>query len=152
MEQLIVDSQTNSELSFEIYEQAKLSGLVIRYDTIEYRGETVNFVSDPMGTWCCAQWKGKLIDLGLNNLYYKEDMCRIIDREPDLITEFRNCPDFAGAKLEYFRNGDFRDIRLVYKGRTLKIFVVLKPSSEFNEISLISESERILRNSGLLTD
>ena len=149
MEQLIVDSQTNSEQSFEIYEQAKLSGLVIRYDTIEYRGETVNFVSDTMGTWCCAQWKGKLIDLGLNNLYYKEDMCRIIDRELDLITEFRNCPDFVGAKLEYFHNGDFRDIMLSYKGRILKIFLV---AGEVNETWIISESERILRTSGLLID
>jgi hypothetical protein len=143
-----VDLTTSSELSFEIYEQAKLSGLVIRYDTIEYRGETVNFVSDPMGTWCCAQWKGKLIDLGLNNLYYKEDVCRIIDRELDLITEFRNCPNFAGAKLEYFHNGDYRDIRLSYKGRILKIFLV---AGEPNETFLISESERILRTSGLLT-
>ena len=149
MEQLIVDSQMNSELSFEIYEQAKLSGLVIRYDTIEYRGETVNFVSDVMGTWCCAQWKGKLIDLGLNNLYYKEDVCRVIDRELDLITEFRNCPDFVGAKLEYFHNGDFRDIRLVYKSRTIKVFLV---AGEVNETWIISESERILRTSGLLTD
>lgn len=152
MEQLIVDSQTNSELSFEIYEQAKLNGLVIRYDTIEYRGETVNFVSDPMGTWCCAQWRGKLIDLGLNNLYYKEDVCRIIDRELDLITEFRNCPDFAGAKLEYFHNGDYRDIRLVYKGRTLKVYPVIGDVDNINETFLISESERILRTSGLLTD
>ena len=152
MEQLIVDSQMNSELSFEIYEQAKLSGLVIRYDTIEYRGETVNFVSDPMGVWCCAQWRGKLIDLGLNNLYYKEDVCRIIDRELDLITEFRNCPDFAGAKLEYFHNGDFRDIRLVYKGRTLKVYPVIGDVDNINETFLISESERILRTSGLLTD
>ena len=149
MEQLIVDSQMNSELSFEISKQAKLNGLTIRYDTIEYRGETVNFVSDPMGTWCCAQWKGKLIDLGLNNLYYKEDMCRIIDRELDLITEFRNCPDFVGAKLEYFHNGNFRDIKLSYRGRILKIFLV---AGEVNETFLISESERILRTSGLLTD
>lgn len=139
----------NSELSFEIYNKAKLNGLTIRYDTIEYRGETVNFVSDPMGTWCCAQWKGWLIDLGLNNLYYKEDMCKIIDRELDLITEFRNCQDFAGAKLEYFRNGDFRDIRLVYKGRTVKVFLV---AGEVSETFLISESERILKTSGLLND
>ena len=149
MEQLIVDSQMNSELSFEIYEQAKLNGQVIRYDTIEYRGEMVNFVSDPMGTWCCAQWRGKLIDLGLNNLYYKEDMCRIIDRELDLITEFRNCPNFVGAKLEYFNNGGYRDIRLVYKARTIKVFLV---TGEVPETWIISESERILRTSGLLID
>ena len=140
MENLLLDK-------FQISKEAAELGLVVRYDTIEYRGETVNFVSDPMGTWCCAQWKGKLIDLGLNNLYYKEDMCRVIDRELDLITEFRNCPDFVGAKLEYFHNGDFRDIRLVYKDRILKIFLV---AGEVNETWIISESERILRTSGLL--
>ena len=134
---------------FEISKEARDQGLVIRYDTIEYRGEEVNFLSDPMGTQCFAQWRGKLWDLGLNNLYYKEDMCRVVDRELDLITDFRNCPDFAGAKLEYFHNGDFRDIRLVYKGRVLKIFLV---AGTVNETLLISESERILRTSGLLEE
>jgi hypothetical protein len=102
-----------------------------------------------MGVECWAQWNNRLIDLGLNNLYYKEDMCKFIDRELDLITDFRNCPDFVGAKLEYFHNGDFRDIRLCYKGRILKVFLV---AGEISEISLISESERILRTSGLLDE
>jgi hypothetical protein len=140
---------TNSEQSFEICDEAKRLGLVVRYDTIEYRGETINFLSDPMGVECWAQWRGKLWNLGLNNLYYKEDMCRVVDRTLDLITDFRNCPDFAGAKLEYFHNGDFRDIRLCYKGRILKIFLV---AGEVNETWIISESERILRTSGLLTE
>ena len=152
MDHMITDSSMNLEQSLEISDKAKALGLIIKYGSIRYRGQEVLFLSDPSGHECWAQWNGSLIDLGLDNIYYKEDMCRIIDRQLDLITDFRNCPDFAGAKLEYFRNGDFRDIRLVYKGRTLKIFVVLKPSSEFNEISLISESERILRNSGLLTN
>jgi hypothetical protein len=90
-----------------------------------------------------------LIDLGLNNIYYKEDMCRYVDRELDLITDFHNCPDFVGAKLEYFHNGDFRDLRLCYKGRTLKVFLV---AGEVNETFLISESKKILLNSGLLED
>ena len=137
------------EQLFEISDEAKQLGLVIRYDTIEYRGETANFLSDPSGVQCFAQWQGELVDLGLNNIYYKEDMCKYIDRKLDLITDFRNCPDFVGAKLEYFRNGDFRDIRLAYKGRVLKIFLV---AGEVNEIVLISESERILRTSGLLEE
>ena len=148
----ISSSTKSSEILLPISDKAKTLGLVIKYGAINYRDQEVLFLSDPSGHECWAQWDGRLIDLGLDNIYYKEDMCRVIDRQLDLITDFRNCPDFAGAKLEYFRNGDFRDIRLVYKGRTLKIFVVLKPSSEFNEISLISESERILRNSGLLTN
>ena len=149
MEQLTADLLTNSEQSFEISKEARELGLVVRYDTIEYREETINFLSDPMGVECWAQWRGKLWDLGLNNLYYKEDMCQVVDRTLDLITDFRNCPDFASAKLEYFRNGDFRDIRLTYRGRILKVFLV---AGKVNETLLISESERILRSSGLLTE
>jgi hypothetical protein len=147
MEQQMRDLQICSKKLFEISEEAKQLGLVIRYDTIEYREETINFLSDPSGVQCFAQWRGNLVDLGLNNIYYKEDMCRYVDRTLDLITDFRNCPDFVGAKLEYFHNGDFRDIRLIYKGRILKIFLV---AGEVSETSLISESERILRSSGLL--
>jgi hypothetical protein len=146
---LIPNSMTNSELYFEISDEAKQLGLVIRYDTIEYREEIINFLSDPMGVECFAQWRGKLVDLGLNNIYYKEYMCHYIDRELDLITDFRNCPNFVGAKLEYFHNGDFRDIRLCYRGRILKVFLVAGP---VNEIALISESERILRSSGLVDE
>ena len=139
----------SSERSFEISKEAQQLGLVIRYDTIEYRGEEINFLSDPSGVHCFAQWNNQLIDLGLNNIYYKEDMCKYVDRTLDLITDFRNCPNFVGAKLEYFRNGDFRDIRLVYKSRVLKVFLV---AGEVNETFLISESERILTTSGLLED
>jgi hypothetical protein len=130
-----------------VCDSAKQFGLVVRYDTIEYRGETVNFLSDPSGHECWAQWNGRLIDLGLNNIYYKEIMCKVIDNYLDLITDFRNCPDFTGARLEYFHNGDFRDVRLSYKGRILKIFLV---AGEPDETFLITESERILRTSGLL--
>jgi hypothetical protein len=148
MEQM-KDLQTCSEKSLEISKEAKQLGLVVRYDTIEYRGETINFLSSVDGVQCFAQWNNQLIDLGLNNIYYKEDMCKYIDRKLDLITDFRNCPNFVGAKLEYFHNGDFRDIRLLYKGRVLKIFLVAGP---VNETLLISESERILRSSGLLDE
>ena len=143
------DLQICSERSFEISKEARELGLVIRYDTIEYRNEIIDFLSSVDGVQCFAQWRGTLVDLGLNNIYYKEDICKYIDRTLDLITDFRNCPDFAGAKLEYFRNGDFRDIRLCYRGRILKIFLVAGP---VNETFLISESERILRASGLLLE
>lgn len=137
------------EQSFEISKEARELGLVVRYDTIEYRGETIYFLSEPMGVECWAQWRGKLVDLGLNNIYYKEDMCKFVDRELDLITDFRDCPNFIGAKLEYFHNGDFRDIRLCYKGRILKVFLV---AGSVNETFLISEAERILRTPGILDE
>ena len=149
MDSLITTSQIASETLSPISDEAKQLGLVIRYDEIEYRDQIVKFLSDPSGVQCFAQWRGKLIDLGLNNIYYKEDACRYIDRELDLITDFRDCPNFVGAKLEYFHNGDFRDIRLSFRGRVLKVFLV---AGELNEISVISESKRILRSSGLLDE
>ena len=148
MDKLAAASKMSSDQLLEISSEAKQLGLIVRYDTIEYRGEEINFLSDPSGVQCFAQWRGNLVDLGLNNIYYKEDMCKYVDRTLDLITDFRNCPDFVGAKLEYFHNGDYRDIRLLYKGRILKVFLV---AGKVNETSVISEAERILRNSGLLT-
>lgn len=134
---------------FQACDEARQLGLVIRYDTIEYRDQEINFLSDVSGVQCFAQWQGELIDLGINNIFYKEDMCKFIDRRLDLITEFRDSPNFVGAKLEYFRNGDYRDIRLLYKGRILKVFLV---AGEVNETFLISESKKILINSGLLEE
>ena len=149
MDSLTTTSMIAYEKSSALSDEIKKLGLVVRYDTIEYRGEAINFLSDPSGVQCFAQWNNQLIDLGLNNIYYKEDMCKYIDRKLDLITDFRNCPDFTGAKLEYFHNGEFRDIRLIYKGRLIKIFLVAGP---VNETWIISESERILRSSGLLDE
>ena len=137
----------NYERLSETSNNPEVLGLVVRYDTISHRDQEINFLSDPSGVQCFAQWNGELIDLGLNNIYYKEDLCKFVDRRLDLISDFRNCPDFVGAKLEYFRNGDFRDIKLSYKGRILKVFLVVGP---VDETCLISESERILVNSGLL--
>ena len=124
-------------------------GLPVHYDAITYRDHEIDFLSDPAGVPCFGKCNNWLVDLGLNNIYYKEDMCRFIDRQLDLITDFRNSPNFAGAKLEYFHNGDYRDIRLVYKGRLIKCFLVAGP---VNETWIISEAEKILLSSGLLED
>lgn len=149
MDNLTANSTTSLDPLFEISKEAKDAGLIIRYDTIYYREQEINFLSDVSGVQCFAQWNNKLVDLGLNNIYYKEDMCRFVDRQLDLITTFRDSPNFVGAKLEYFHNGDYRDIRLVYKGRILKIFLV---AGEVNEIRLISESKKLLLYSGLLDE
>ena len=146
MDSLAVVSKQNSD---HLLHHSDLTGLPVRYDAIAYRGYEIEFLSDPAGVQCfgkCNEW---LVDLGLNNQAYKEDMCRFIDRQLDLITDFRDSPNFTGAKLEYFRNGDYRDIRLVYKGRIIKCFLV---AGHVNETWIISESEKILINSGLLED
>ena len=144
----------NTEISLkqsfdQLSHRSSLKGLPIRYDTISYRNFEIEFLSDPSGVQCFGKCNDWLVDLGLNNIYYKEDMCRFIDRRLDLITDFRDSPNFTGAKLEYFRNGDYRDIRLSYKGRILKIFLVV---GFVDEIWIISESKRILLSSGLLEE
>lgn len=142
---------TQSELSFKVSEEAKSRGLILRYDVIKYREQEINFLSDPSGVQCFAQWNNQLIDLGLNNIYYKEDICRFIDRRLDLITTFPKSPEFQGAQLEWFNNQGYRDIRLKYKGRILKVFLVLD-FAKVNETLLISESKKILFNCGLLEE
>lgn len=133
----------NSELSFEICKEAVDAGVVLRYDIIEYRGNTINFLSDVTGEHVFAQWGTELIDLGLNNIYYKEDVCRLIDRRLDLIETFRNSDNFIYAKLEWFNNGGCRDIRLVGQGRILKVFLVVDPGTVKLD-QLINESKIIL--------
>lgn len=140
---------TNSEPLFEISEEAQSIGLVIRYDTICYRGQEINFLSDVSGNQCFAQWNRQLVDLGLNNIFYKEDMCRFIDRQLDLITTFPKSPEFQGAQLEWFNNNGYRDICLKYKGRVVKIFLVVD-SAKVDETLIITESQNILIKSGLL--
>jgi hypothetical protein len=146
-EQQTTDLTMNSELSFEISKEAKDAGLIIRYDAITYRGHEINFLSDVSGVRCFAQWNGQLVDLGMNNIYYKEDMCRFVDRQLDLITDFQDSAELFGAKLEWFNNGGHRDIKLSYKGRVLKVFLIAGP---INESFLFTESIKILRRSGLL--
>ena len=146
MDKLLTTSTIASEKSSQI---CNPKGIPIRYDTITYRGYEIEFLSDPAGVQCFGKCNDWLVDLGLNNQAYKEDMCRFIDRQLDLITDFRDSPNFAGAQVSYFNNSGYRDIRLTYKGRILKIFLVAGP---VNETWIISESEKILINSGLLEE
>lgn len=120
---------------------SKNNTLSIRYSTIEYRGEQVEFILDPSGHQVFANWRDTQIDLGLDNIYYKEDICRLIDYVLDFITDFPKLPELRGAKLRYFNNAGYRDIVLSYQGRTLKVF--LDPS---DLISIIQEAEEILQS------
>lgn len=141
----IADSMMNLEQS------SATSEFPVRYDTITYRGQEINFLSDPAGVRVAGQWGDFIVELGLNNIYYKEDMCRFVDRRLDLITTFPKSPELQGAKLEWFHNGDCRDIRLSYRGRTLKVFLV-RSSTLVDIESLIKESESLLYKSGLLEE
>lgn len=134
---------TSLEQSFKDSDKAKEAGYVIRYDVISYRGFEVPILSDVSGEHCVAQWNDQLIDLGLFNHNYKEDICAWIDSKLDLIYDFRNYDNFVGAKLTWFNNGGHRDILLSFKCRILRVFLVAEPP---DETLLISESIKILTN------
>jgi hypothetical protein len=143
-EQLIINSKTNSE------QLSETSDISLRYSAIEYRGEQIEFILSPDGRQVFAHWRDKKIDLGLDNIYYKEDMCKYVDRELDLISTFPKLPELQGAQLEWFNNNGYRDIRLKYKGRLIKVYLVM--SQDIDVTLLISESVRLLQHSGLLEE
>jgi hypothetical protein len=149
MELSTINSMTNYAQLSETSNLEDL-GLVVRYDTITYRDQEINFLSDPAGVQCFAQWNSELVDLGLNNIYYKEDMCKFIDRRLDLITLFPKLPELQGAKLEWFKNGDSRDIRLSYKGRVIKIYLTAHDCSTVNLSYIINDAQQTLNKSGLI--
>jgi hypothetical protein len=78
-------------------------------------------------------------------------MCKFIDRKLDLITTFPKSPELQGAKLEWFNNGGFRDIRLSYKGRVVKIFLVVNPD-KVNVDTIIHEASKILNKSFFIVE
>lgn len=59
------------------------------------------------------------IGLGAFNFTYKEDLHALIDQKLDNIYDYDG--QFSGASLEWFDNAGFRDIKLIYKNRVLKI-------------------------------
>lgn len=150
MDLLTANSMMNLETLSEASNTPEALGLVVRYDTITYRDQEINFLSDPAGVQCFAQWNGELVDLGLNNIYYKEDMCKFVDRKLDLITTFPKSPELQGAKLEWFHNGYSRDIRLCYKGRVIKVYLTAGDGSAVNLSYVIDDAQQTLNKSGLI--
>lgn len=92
-------------------------------DTLEYRGFRVDFYEDVSGHQLIAIWENKIFQFGVYNTMAKEDMKLVIDDYLDTITRFEEQPAFYGAKLGYFQNGAFSDVRLIYCGRLLKVFI-----------------------------
>ena len=67
----------------------------------------------------------------------------ILDDHLDTITRFSEFPELYGSKLTWFRNGSFRDIKLVYRGRILKVYYKVDENDLF---SIIEDSRRVLFN------
>jgi hypothetical protein len=94
----------------------------VQIDSFSYRGIDVGFYEDASGHQITAIWEDKLFQFGVYNTSYRDDMQIIIDDYLDTITRFEEQPAFYGAKLEYFDNAGFRDVRLIYRGRILGVW------------------------------
>lgn len=93
-------------------------------DTLNYRGFEVNLYEDIQGKQLVAIWQDQLYELGTNNTVYQDDLKMLIDEYLDTVTRFEEHPELYGSKLEYFQNSSFRDLRLTYRGRILKIYLL----------------------------
>ncbi len=110
---------------------------------MEYRGIQVKFYEDCLGHQIITNWEGKVIEFGAYNLQYQDDMKLIIDDYLDTITRFPHNPLLYGSKLTYFQNGKYRDIKLVYRGRILKVYTNINENDLF---SIQADAEEILLN------
>ena len=112
-------------------------------DSMTYRGISVDFYEDCLGHQVVTMWKDKVIEFGVYNTVYQDDMKLIIDDHLDTITRFRDQSELYGSKLTWFQNGSFRDIKLVYKGRLVKVYLNINENDLF---SVIKDAETVLRN------
>ena len=120
-----------------------LSESWVPLDSMIYRGISVDFYEDCLGHQVVTMWKDKVIEFGVYNTVYQDDMKLIIDDHLDTITRFKDYPELYGSKLTWFQNGSFRDIKLVYKGRLLKVYININENDLF---SIVQDAETVLRN------
>ena len=120
-----------------------LSESWVPLDSMTYRGISVDFYEDCLGHQVVTMWKDKVVEFGVYNTVYQDDMKLIIDDHLDTITRFKDQPELYGSKLTWFQNGSFRDIKLVYKGRLLKVYINIDENDLF---STIQDAETALRN------
>lgn len=123
--------------------QIQLSDSWVPTAYMEYRGIQVKFYEDCLGHQIITNWEGKVIEFGAYNLQYQDDMKLIIDDYLDTITRFPQNPNLYGSKLTYFQNGKYRDIKLVYRGRILKVYTNVNENDLF---SIQADAEEILLN------
>ena len=121
--------------------QIHLSSSWVPLETFTYRGITVDCYEDCIGHQVVFPWRGKVIELGSYNTVYQDDIRLILDDYLDTITRFSDYPELYGSKLTWFQNGSFSDIKLVYRGRLLKVYL---DANENDLFSIIEDAKKIL--------
>lgn len=118
----------NSETNLK---QIHLSESWVPLDSMTYRGITVTFYEDCIGHQVVTMWKDRVIEFGEYNTVYQDDMKLVIDDHLDTITRFSEYPEFHGSKLTWFQNGSFSDVKLLYRGRILKVYTNVNENDLF---------------------
>ena len=129
---------SNTEVDLK---QIHLSDSWVPLETFTYRGITVDCYEDRLGHQVVFPWRGKVVELGEYNTVYQDDIKLIIDEYLDTITRFSDFPELYGSKLTWFQNGSFSDIKLVYRGRILKVYI---NPDENDLFSIIEDAKRTL--------
>lgn len=129
---------SNTEVDLK---QIHLAPSWVPLETFTYRGITVNCYEDCIGHQVVFPWRGKVVELGSYNTVYQDDIRLILDDYLDTITRFSEYPELYGSKLTRFQNGSFSDIKLVYRGRILKVYI---NPDENDLFSIIEDAKRTL--------
>lgn len=112
-------------------------------ETYNYRGISIDIYNDDYSQQFYCTLFGEEIGFGAFNLNYRDDLKFLIDEKLDVITRFPRSHKFHGACLRWFNNGGHRDIKLTFKQRILKVFLVGNPEKvDFEQLEI--ESEKIL--------
>jgi hypothetical protein len=130
----------NSKMETDL-KQIHLAPSWVPLESFTYRGITVDCYEDCIGHQVVFPWRGKVIELGEYNTVYQDDIRLILDDYLDTITRFSEYPELYGSKLTRFQNGSFSDIKLVYRGRILKVYI---NPDENDLFSIIEDAKRTL--------
>jgi hypothetical protein len=132
----------NSKMDTDL-KQIHLTPSWVPLESFTYRGITVDCYEDCIGHQVVFPWRGKVIELGEYNTVYQDDIRMILDDYLDTITRFSEHPELYGSKLTRFQNGSFSDIKLIYRGRILKVYI---DPDENDLFSIIADAKRLLYN------
>lgn len=129
-------------LDLQVAKEINVDNEIKPVSIFKYRGITVPIYLDDYGQCYYAKLENEEISFGSFNTNWQEDLKYLINQKLDLIMFIGEYP---GAKLEWFDNGcSYRDIRLVYKSRTLKVFLVYD-EHEITEISIAKLKKESLK-------
>jgi len=115
---------TNDFPNYEFKEESPIQGkdAADQISTIYYRNFIIPIYMDDPGQQFYCKLEDEDIGFGAFNTNYKDDIIYLVDSKLDFIYSFAD--DYHGAKLEWFANAQYRDIRLVYRSRVLKVFTI----------------------------